>query len=104
MGKKYNEEFNIDRFKSESVQLSMVMKGLEARKKHNRELIQFYRKKRNCLPQLKQLREDQKAIDWMRYVNGFVQDFINRELLKFPKSMRYPKPQIHADKKSNKKR
>ena len=66
---KYNQEFHIDFFKSESVQIAQVMKGLEAKKKHNRELIQFYRKKRNCMQQIRQLKHDQEALDWMKHIN-----------------------------------
>ena len=99
----YNKKFHINYYKAEVVQLGLMSQGIEKKKTWNREMVQFYRKKRNRTLEVAQFKKDIVALDWLKYCNELLKEKLEKELKKFPKSLRFPKIVKDGDKKDSKK-
>ena len=73
-------EFPADYYKAEIVSLHNSERGVQAQIKQKKDMIQFFKKKRNSLPQIKRLRFEIGGLRWFSYVNKHVIEWLESEL------------------------
>lgn len=67
-------------YKAELAHLKLAERGVKKKIKHLRELISFYRKKRNHMAEIKQSKEQIEGLHWFLKTNKHLEEYLEKEL------------------------
>jgi hypothetical protein len=73
---KFSERY----YKAELAHLKLAEKGVKKKIKHFRELVSFYRKKRNSIKEIRNLKEQIEGLQWFLKINSHVEEYLEEEL------------------------